>query len=189
VKLVPCAIALAACGTSSAPVGPRQVGGCDGLETAIASEPGIHVAIDTPITWSSNPPATGTHYPIWAAYDRAYTGLDRGFWLHDAEHGAIVLLYNCGATPCPEIVDGLTAIVRAMPVDPSCTAPVRNRALVASDPLLPDGVVVAAVAWDVYYTASCVDPYLHVFASDHYNNAPEDLCSDGASLGGTFIEP
>jgi len=178
---------LIACGAPPAPTGPIQVGGCGGLETAVASEAGIHVNVGTPITWSSNPPATGKHYPIWAAYDRAYTALDRGFWLHDAEHGAIILLYNCGTTPCPEITDGLAAIVDAMPTDPSCTAPVRNRAIIAADPLLPEGITVAAVAWDVNYTATCVDPYLHTFASDHYNNAPEDLCADGASLGGTPI--
>lgn len=175
-----------ACGAPPA-TGPIHVGGCDGLETPIANEPGIHVNIGTPIVFSSNPPATGKHYPVWAAYDRSYTALDRGFWLHDAEHGAIILLYNCGTTPCPDIASGLAAIVDGMDGDPSCVAPVRNRALIASDPLLPDGVTVAAVAWDVTYTATCIDPYLHVFASEHYNHGPEDLCDDGASLGGTPI--
>jgi hypothetical protein len=181
---------LVAIGCSAPPVatGPRMVGGCNGLETAIAPEPAVHVAVGTPLDSSSNPPATGMHYPIWAAYDRAYTSLERGYYIHDAEHGAIVLLYNC-PDGCPDVVTGLEAVVRAMPVDPGCTAPVRNRALVVADPLLPADVMVAAVAWDVTYTATCVDPYLHAFASDHYNNGPEDLCSDGAVLGGTFIDP
>jgi hypothetical protein len=177
-------------GCASPPVhdGPVRVGGCDGLETAVAPQPGNHVPIGTAITWSSNPPATGTHYPVWAQYDRTYTSLDRGYYVHDAEHGAIVLLYNC-PTGCADVVTGLEAVVRAMPIDHGCTLPVRQRALVAGDPLLPADVVVAAVAWDVMYTATCVDPYLHTFANNHYNNAPEDLCADGAALGGVFIDP
>ena len=45
------------------------------------------------------------HYPVWGAYDRTYAALDRGYYLHDAERGAIVLLYNW-----PEVVAGLEAI-------------------------------------------------------------------------------
>ena len=182
IALVP---VVAACGSPPPPPGPIHVGGCDGIETAIAGEPGEHVAVNTPITWSANPPATGKHYPIWAAYDRTYTALERGYYVHDAEHGAIVLLYNC--TDCQDVIDGLVAIAKAMPDDPSCTAPVRNRVLVVADPLLPADRTVGAVAWDVNYTATCVDPYLKTFASNHYANAPEDLCSDGASLGGTLF--
>jgi len=178
---------VAACGETP-PTGPRHVGGCDGLETDIASEPGAHVAVGTQIAWSSNPPATGAHYPVWTQYDRTYTALDRGYWMHNAEHGAVILLYNCPAG-CPEIVDGLVAVVKGMAIDHSCVSPLRQRALVAADPLLPSDVTVAAVAWDVTYTATCVDPYLSTFAIDHYNHAPEDLCGDGIDLGGTFIAP
>ena len=49
------------------------------------------------------------HYPVWRAYDRTYAALDRGYYLHDAEHGAIVLLYNC-PDGCPEVVAGIEAI-------------------------------------------------------------------------------
>ncbi len=183
--------ASAACTAPTVPTGPISVGGCDGLTQNIPGEEGLHVAVGTDVAWSSNPPATGAHYPIWAAYDRTYSQLDRGYYLHDAEHGAIVLLYNCpgGAAGCPDVVAGLEQVVRGMPTDPSCTAPVRQRVLVTGDPLLPAGVTVAAVAWNNWYTASCVDPYLAVFASNHYAFGPEDLCSDGANFGGTFIDP
>ena len=180
---------LGACGSRGIMVDQpvtTAVGGCDGMETLVPSEAGIHVDPGTPITWSSNPPATGEHYPVWAQFDRQYTALDRGYWLHDAEHGAIVLLYNC-PTGCPDIVAGLVGVVQRMAVDHGCVAPVQHRAILAADPLLP--TTVGAVAWDVSYTATCVDPYLDTFARVHYAQAPEDFCSDGANLGGTPIAP
>jgi len=61
--------------------------------------------------------------------------------------------------------------------------------IITSDPLLPPGVQVAAVAWDYAYTASCFDPYVGKFAKDHYAHAPENTCGDGATFGGTPIEP
>jgi hypothetical protein len=54
---------------------------------------------------------------------------------------------------------------------------------------LPADVTVAAVAWDNWYTASCADAYLGTFATNHYAFAPENTCTDGANLGGTFIDP
>ena len=114
--------------------------------------------------------------------------LPRGYYVHNLEHGAIVFLYNCPAG-CPDVVAQLDDIARAFPSDSTCEAPVRSRVLVTSDPLLPDGVQVAAVAWNVLYTASCFDPYVNQFAARHYNHGPEDLCSDGANFGGTFLDP
>lgn len=162
-----------------------QVGGCDGMETLVPSEPGIHVDPGTPIAWSTNPPATGEHYAVWAQFDRQYTALQRGYWLHDAEHGAIVLLYNC-PSGCPDIVAGLVGVVQRMAIDHGCTLPIKHRAIIAADELLPTQV--GAVAWDVSYTASCVDPYLDTFAQKYYAQAPEDFCNDGGNFGGTPIE-
>ncbi len=181
---------LAACGDDMQQTGPStiMVGGCDGVQTTVDGEPGIHMPQGSEIVWSTNPPVTGAHYPVWAAWDRDYPMLERGFYVHNAEHGGIVLLYNCPAG-CPDVVTQLEDVVRAAAVDAGCTAPVRNRMIVTSDPLLPDGVQVAAVAWRTLYTASCFDPYVQTFAKIHYNRAPEDLCNEGIGLGGTFIEP
>ncbi len=84
----------------------------------------------------------------------------------------------------------LTDAVRAFPDDDLCEAPIRNRALVVYDPLLPEGVEFAAVAWGVTYTASCVDPMaIETFRRDFYARAPENTCAPGAALGGTAIDP
>lgn len=165
-----------------------QVGGCDGEVQIIAEEAANHVPIGSPVEWSTNPPATGEHYNVWAGWDRSYENLERGYYVHNAEHGGIVLLYNC-PTGCPETVAKLIDTARTMDVDPVCQAPVRNRAIVTSDPLLPATIQVAAVAWDVIYTATCYDPFVQSFARQHYARGPENLCNDGLGAGGTFIDP
>lgn len=166
--------------------GPHQVGACDGVVFDVADEGGAHVPIATPIEWSSNPPATGTHYPIWAGWDRHYPALDRGYYVHNAEHGGVVLLYNCPAG-CPDVVASLLDVVRNATPDPSCTNSVKHRIIVAGDLLLPPEVQVAAVAWDTVYTASCFDPYLTTFLRARYRHGPEDTCADGDPMNGAQI--
>jgi hypothetical protein len=185
VGLVLCAMG---CGDNMVPRAPFELGGCDGL--VIPAEPAlaIHVDAATPITWSTNPPANGPHYGAWAAWNRSYPQLDRGNYVHNAEHGGVVLLYNC-PSGCPAIVDSLIGVMRGLGTDPKCRAPVYNRTLIAPDPLLPEGITVAAVAWGYAYTASCFDPAIAEFASAHYAEAPEDLCGDGVPKEGTFIDP
>lgn len=168
--------------------GTTPVGGCDGALTVEASAPSPHVPVGSLVDWTNDPPTTGPHYPLWAAWDQHYTALPRGHYVHNAEHGGVILLYRCDAG-CPDVVEALLATARGMPADAACAAPVTKRVIVTSDPLLPDGVQVAAVAWQHAYTASCVDPYLDTFVRDHYANAPEDLCVAGANLGGTPLAP
>src|SRR5436309_10545185 len=54
-----------------------------------------HVPIGSAIEWSSNPPSSGPHYPIWAAYQTYAMPVDLGYLVHDMEHGAVVLFYRC----------------------------------------------------------------------------------------------
>jgi hypothetical protein len=160
--------------------------GCDGVIHGVPGEAGLHVPVGSPIEGSTNPPATGKHYPVWARWNRHYTSLERGYWLHNAEHGGIVLLYRC-PEGCPDVVDALLDVARAFPADGSCEAPVRNRVIVVADPLLPQEVQVAAVGWNSFYTASCFDPYVGTFAAARYRKGPEDICADGVDRGGTLI--
>ncbi|HUJ60438.1 MAG TPA: DUF3105 domain-containing protein, partial [Kofleriaceae bacterium] len=186
-KLVALVLACAACvDPPKATADHGKLGSCGvvNVDPIIASP---HVPIDSPITWPENPPTSGPHYPIWAAFDESYDDLARGFWLHDAEHGSIVLLYRCDAG-CPDVASELAGIVAAMPVDPHCTAPVWARSVVVSDPLLPDDNTIAAVAWGTSYVATCFDAdAIDEFASEHYGMGAEDFCDNGANFGGTPI--
>jgi len=161
--------------------------------------PGIHVPVGTDITtWDSNPPSSGEHYPIWAAFQEFSTPVPRGYYVHDLEHGAIVLLYNCSllddagagsdaasdagdaGTACDALVAGLRQVVASMPTDPMCDPSIRVRYVLTPDPLI--AYPVAAAAWGWTYNASCLDlPTLEAFAHDHYAQAPENECMNGVA--------
>lgn len=172
-------LALAGCIDAPEPTTTR-LEHCDGaiVETPIVDS--IHVPFGAPVEWPINPPTSGTHWEVWAQWDRAYVDLPRGLWLHDAEHGGIVLASRC--SDCSEF-DALLALAAARADDPHCAPPLRHRMIVTSDPLLPDAV--AAIAWGVSYTASCIDPdALTAFTDAHYGRAGENTCADGVELDG-----
>ena len=86
-------LALGACGDDSS-VPPEDFGGCDGLVEVVANEPGVHMPVGSHIDWSSNPPAVGAHYATWAGWNRHYQSLDRAYYVHNLEHGGIVIQYG-----------------------------------------------------------------------------------------------
>jgi hypothetical protein len=170
--------------------------------------PGQHVGFDAGIAWSSNPPSSGAHYPIWAAFRRHDAPVPRGYYVHDLEHGAVVLLYNCAllagaagtadaatadtavdasdggaGAACASVIAALQAASDAIADDPLCMsldAGVRVRTVITPDPLID--VPVAAAAWGWTYKAMCADePTLADFARSHYGQAPEVLCDDGTT--------
>lgn len=59
--------------------------------------PATHVPEGTVITYNSNPPSSGPHYPIWANFQEYAEPVERPYLVHSLEHGAILLLYK---TPC-----------------------------------------------------------------------------------------
>jgi hypothetical protein len=178
----------AACTDPEPMMRQTMVSACDGILTVETNTSAPHVDSTSQLMWTNNPPTSGPHYPTWAAWDREYASLPRGYYVHNAEHGGIILLYRCDAG-CPDVVEQLRGVARAMPADSACESPITKRVIVTADPLLPDGVQIAAVAWNRAYTASCYDPYLDTFARQFYAKAPENFCVDGANLGGTPITP
>jgi uncharacterized protein DUF3105 len=140
-----------------------------------------HVPEGTPIAWNSNPPCSGPHYPVWANFQEFNTPIDRGYLVHDMEHGAIVLLYKCEGAACAPIQDALRKVRDAVPTDPSCDPKTRARVVIAPDPQLD--VPVAAAAWGWTYKAQCADiPTLEAFAREHYGQGPEDICAPGRAF-------
>jgi len=151
-----------------------------------------HVAIDTPVTYNSNPPSSGPHYPIWAAFREYDKPVDRRYYVHDLEHGAVVLAYNCeksgtdgggasdaGVAACERTIASLRAAIAAIPDDPMCSGEgVRVRAILTPDPLLD--VPIAVAAWGFIYRAQCIDTTSLVeFVKSNYGKGPEALCANG----------
>ena len=164
-------LACAGCGGGAqTPTNP----GAGVVGTPVPNEGWAHVPLGTPVTYRSNPPASGPHYPVWARYQEYTAPVERPYWVHNIEHGAIVLLYRPDAPPATVVA--LVDAFRALPVDPACG---HARALLTPDPLLPG--LVAAVAADWVLTADGVDAVaIREFALVHRNRAPEDVCASGS---------
>jgi hypothetical protein len=162
------------------PAPSAPAGKCDAVEEEHAIEGFAHVAVCSPVTYATLPPCSGDHYPIWAAYKTYATPVPEGFLVHDLEHGAVVLTYNC-PNGCAADVAAAQAMLDKLPADPDCAAqgsPVRRRVLMTPDPKLD--VPFAASAWGWTLRAKCFDSAIfEAFALHHYNQGRENICANG----------
>jgi hypothetical protein len=186
-----CILAAASCGGSSSSPAPSADAAslgeildapCLVTEANPPDEGHDHVPVGTRVDYGTNPPSSGNHYPVWAAYQAYTTPVPRPYYVHNLEHGAIVLLYRCeDAGGCPDIARALQQVSDSLPDDPLCTQlgeGVRVRTVIAPD--LQLDVPIAAAAWDWTYRAQCLDlPSLKAFARQHYGQGREPLCNNG----------
>jgi uncharacterized protein DUF3105 len=161
-------------GSASTPAAPPvDTGSCTMTESAVANEGWVHVAEGSSVNYQHNPPASGPHYPVWARYQSYTTPVARPYWVHNLEHGAIVLVHRPDASPA--FVSTLTDTFRALPNDSSCGHP---RALLTPDPLLARPV--AVIAANFVLEGDCVSPdAIRRFALAHRAQAPENICDSG----------
>jgi hypothetical protein len=182
------------CGTGSTPSAypaSAPIGPCAAVVQQQPIEGRTHVALCAVVDYRTNPPSSGNHYPIWASYKTYSSPIPEGFWVHDLEHGAVVLTYNCavGAAAdsgtCNDEIAAAAAMIASLPDDPECDAlgqGVRRRSVLAPDPKL--NVRFAASAWGWTLRADCFDdPVFRAFETAHYGHGPEDLCEDGEDPG------
>jgi hypothetical protein len=141
--------------------------------------PASHVPIPTDVVYNFNPPTSGPHYPYWVAFKEFPAPVDRRYYVHNLEHGGVVLLYRCNDnTGCVDVQRAFREVRDALAPDPTCDPAVRVRIVITPDPLLD--VPIAASAWGWTYRARCVHkPSLDEFVRQHYRQGPEDLCANG----------
>lgn len=151
------------------------VGACNAVTTDPDLDDAIHVAECQPITWRTNPPSSGKHYPVWPVF-RAYDKpVPWGYLVHALEHGAVVIAYNC-PEGCADEVQAAKAVIADSPPKASCSPPVPPVVLVP-DPNLP--VRFAASAWGHVLRASCFDrAAFAAFIVAHENQGPEGISGD-----------
>jgi len=105
--------------------------GCDNSLTAIVADPnqppgqavrvsdaGLHLQqIDDtlPATYSSNPPASGWHYFVWASPGPASSTIPDTMLVHNLEHGYVVIDYNYAPGQCTALESKLANIAKAYP--------------------------------------------------------------------------
>lgn len=126
---------------------------CDAVPlTHVTGLEHFHVATcDDPVCGNdTNPPVGGPHCPTPLACGTFPDAPDKCQWVHNLEHGALVLLYNC-PEGCPDVVSALEAIAQATPKGTNGVP----RGVVVSDPALPTRV--GAVVWGWSWTGEAVD--------------------------------
>jgi Protein of unknown function (DUF3105) len=161
---------------------PIAGGSCNARERNVATQESPHVDPDAgAIVYLTNPPASGPHYPVWARWG-AWPDLPRGYWVHNLEHGGVVLLYNCASGACTATRDALVAASRTIPMDPACTPtdaePASVRVVITNDTVITTPI--AGAAWGWLYAADCVDPAsIRSFYTRHAGMATENFCADG----------
>jgi hypothetical protein len=87
-------------------------------------------------------PASGNHWGSWAAWNTVYPkAIQRGFLLHDLEHGGVVLSYKCDddeSADCKAMEGELVDIANAAGV---------GRVIVTPDPTQPTKYALRAWRW------------------------------------------
>ena len=138
---------------------------------SVPDEGRTHVAEGSAIVYKSNPPASGPHYPTpqnWGIYDKT---IAPGYWVHNLEHGGVVILYDC-PSGCPSVVSQLEQAFKTFPKDKY------GEVKLVGTPYsgLPNHVQAAAIAWDyrVFYDTFDVSKLL-AFYNAHVDRAPEDI--------------
>jgi hypothetical protein len=144
----------------------REVASCpQTIGEGFCHEGASHVPTDTNIEWNNNPPHSGDHFPIWADKGEYAEPVERGYWVHNLEHGWIVLAYDC-PDGCEAELDVLREVIAARP-DVSI--------ILTPDPLL-DGSRFAAISWTWVHAFDVpVRDELLCFVDQHWDNAPESV--------------
>jgi Protein of unknown function (DUF3105) len=180
------AVATAATYPASAPVGS-----CGAVTQQHAIEGATHVDLCSYVDYHTLPPSSGDHYPYWAAYMTYDQPVPEGYWVHNLEHGTIVLSYNCGEAGCADDIAAAQQMMDQFPTDSLCTEQgqgVTHRLVMTPDPRLD--VRFAASAWGWTLRANCFDPAPFLaFATAHYGQGPEVLCENGEDVIGTSGDP
>ena len=168
-------------GETHAPI-PVPGSRCNAVTQQHAFEPADHVAECSPIAFGTNPPCSGPHYGTWAAFGEYAVALPRGYWVHNLEHGTVVLASNCDAGCDAERASAANLILGLVP-DEFCLRQglSRPRVILTLDPLLD--VAWAASAWGFTLRADCFEPdVFREFYIAHVGRGPENICAPGTDF-------
>lgn len=136
----------------------------------VALEGSDHVADGTQVVYRTRPPASGPHYSIWLqTYGFMNPAPPAGNWLHNLEHGAVAILYNC-PTACPELEAELKTLYTELPLTPN--APRGARAVILPYPDMDKKI--AAVSWGWVLEQDELDKdQIIAFYQSRVNRGPE----------------
>ncbi len=140
-----------------------------------------HVPPGERVTYQSCPPTSGPHYNVagQGPIPAGFYGSDRSNppqgWIHNLEHGAMVVLYRCPDGACEQsTLDALRAFQQTIPPSPQCHIPDDVVVTRFDDMKAP----IAAVTWDRVLFLDSVDAasLTRFFLTSAETKAPEKEC-------------
>jgi hypothetical protein len=130
-----------------------------------------HIPETTPITADPAghyPPVFGNHYPIWRPPGVYDSPIPEGYFIHDLEHGATVILYNC-PSGCPDMVNQFRGLLTSLPRDPQF-----NEVKLVVSPNNKIEHQIALLAWDYEEDLDSYDEAaIRAFYQAHLDKGPE----------------
>lgn len=139
-----------------------------------------HVTTCSAVTYETDPPSSGPHYPVWAAFKTYGVAVNPGFLVHALEHGAIVISWRCD-NGCEASLAALQTMLDARAADPLCDPLVKHRIIVVPRPT--QDVALAAWGWGASFKADCFDlAGLSDFIDAWYAKGPENVCAQGVDI-------
>jgi hypothetical protein len=138
---------------------------------SVPTEPPNHVPQDAPLNYNTRPPTSGMHYPTWIqTYGMFDPAPPTGNWVHNLEHGAVVILYNC-PDGCPDVVQQLSDLYPKLPRGRNAQGG-RPRVLIL--PYTDMDTKIAAVSWGWLLQQDQLNPdELIDFVEQHVDRGPE----------------
>jgi hypothetical protein len=144
-----------------------------------------HIALGATQRYTYCPPASGSHYsasgrgPIPARFYAPDEGTEPQGWVHNLEHGALVVLYNCtGGCPDEATLQKLKTFASSFPASPICNLPAGRIGPVITrfDDMKTK---YAALVWDrlLMLDAPDTDQILAFFKSEGERTNPEKQCA------------
>ena len=128
-----------------------------------------HVPIGEPIVYRNRPPSSGAHYERTLRFGVYEREIEPGYWVHNLEHGGVVLLYNC-AERCDGLVEQLRQVYTSAPRSQKY-----NVVKLAAVPYRDMDHILAAVAWGVIDEMDEFDrDRILAFYREHLDHGPED---------------
>jgi hypothetical protein len=140
-------------------------------------EGNTHMIPPAVITYKHYPPTSGSHYYIWAplgVYPAAKYPhpLPVGYWVHNLEHGAIVIVYHC-PQGCPALAKQLGELTHTFPLDKYGQV----KMIVTPYDHMQHRIAILAWRW-IDQMDSFDRPRLLGFYRKHVNRGPEDIGPD-----------
>jgi uncharacterized protein DUF3105 len=138
--------------------------------TAVPSLGGQHVGVGIPhAAYNSTPPSSGPHWDTPADWGVYQEPLPSERWVHNLEHGGIVILYHC-PQGCSDLTGKLDTLFKTAP-----RSKLGNVKLL----IMPDNQTenrLTLVAWTYYLTLSDYDDAIvRDFIMNHLDKAPEQV--------------